>query len=151
MDPESKLTVSVERLIALKRLEQPPPGYFHLLPGRILNRIEKGEGQSGFWEQWWPSFRVRPVMAYALGLAVCGVLTAGVYFTPRMDAGAGVREASSTDPWAVASVGELAPPETQSGGTRWLGSTNPVTAPQTGDTLFLTPEPRATPALFLEK
>ena len=91
-------------------------------------------------------------MAYALGLAVCGVLTAGVYFTPRSN-GPGRRCPRSL---RHRPVGRRFRPASWRrrkpnwAGTRWLGSTNPVTAPQTGDTLFLTPEPRATPALFLE-
>ena len=78
MDPEPKQAVKVERIIALKRFEQPPPGYFSLLPDRIMHRIEDGEGQARFWEQWWPAFSFRPVLAYALGLTVCGAMTAAI-------------------------------------------------------------------------
>ena len=99
----------MERIIALKRYEQPPPGYFHLLPDRIINRIERGEGQSGFWEKWWPAFRVRPALAYALGLTVCGVLAAAIYCPPRMDqmASAADDESAPGERWADASVAPL--------------------------------------------
>lgn len=149
MDQESKQTVRVERIIALKRYEQPPPGYFHLLPDRIINRIEYGEGQSSFWEKWWPALSVRPVLAYALGLTVCGALTAGIYCSPKVDQTAGTDESSPGNRWAVASS-SAETGDTRLGGSRWLGSTNPVTAPRTGDTLFLTSEARAMPvSLFL--
>jgi hypothetical protein len=149
MDNESKPTIRVERIIALKRYEQPPPGYFHLLPARIINRIEYGEGQSSFWEKWWPAFSVRPVLAYALGLTVCGALTAGIYFSPKMDQTGG-GDSPHGNRWAVASS-SAATGEAPLGGSRWLGSTNPVTAPQTGDTLFLTPEAHAIPvSLYLQ-
>ena len=83
MDPQAR--PAVEKIIALKRHEQPPPGYFRLLPERIIHRIEQGEGRSIFWETWGLAFRVRPVLAYALGLTVCAALTAGIWFVPRMD------------------------------------------------------------------
>ncbi len=149
MDPQSKPTVKVERIIALKRYEQPPPGYFHLLPDRIINRIEYGEGQPSFWERWWPAFRVRPVLAYALGLAVGGALTAGFYFSPKMEQTVGAADPPPGNQWAVASS-SAATGDASLGGSRWLGSTNPVTAPPTGDSLFLSPEAHAIPvSLFL--
>ena len=89
MDAQSRPAISVEKIIALKRHEQPPPGYFRLLPDRIINRIEHGEGPSSFWEKWGPAFRVRAVLAYALGLTVCTALTVGVWFSPKLDQGAG--------------------------------------------------------------
>ena len=107
MDQEPKQTISVERIIALKRYEQPPPGYFHLLPDRIIHRIEYGEGQSSFWERWWPEFRVRPALAYALGLAVCGAMTAGFYCAPKMYPAADAGESPSGSQWAAASAGTL--------------------------------------------
>jgi len=150
MDQTSKATVKVERIIALKRYEQPPPGYFHLLPARIINRIESGEGQSGFWEKWWPAFSVRPALAYALGLTVCGALTAGIYFSPKMDQTAGADDSSPGNRRAVVSSSAVTG-DAPLGGSRWLGSTNPVTAPRSGDTLFLTPEAHAIPvSLFLQ-
>ena len=145
MDQESKNTFKVERIIALKRYEQPPPGYFQLLPDRIINRIERGEGQSNFWEKWWPAFCVRPAMAYALGLTVCGVLAAGVYCAPKMDRLAVAGEPPGGELWADASISTLESRATLLSGSRWLGSTNPVTAPRTSDSLFLAPEGRAIP------
>jgi hypothetical protein len=151
MDPESRPTVSVEKLIALKRYEQPPPGYFDLLPGRILRRIERGEGQTRIWPAWWPVFNTRPVLAFALGLTVCGVLSVAILSSPKVDPAQAAGEMPSGEQWAAASFGSLSSGETASGVTGWLGSTNPVTAPQTGDSLFETPGARAMPvSLFRE-
>jgi hypothetical protein len=150
MDQQSNQTVRVERIIALKRYEQPPPGYFHLLPDRIIHRIEQGEGRSGFWERWRLAFRVRPALAYALGLTVCGALTAGLYFSPTMEQAAGAGESSPDNLWADASAGAPAPRDTSLSGSRWLGSTNPVTAPQTGDFLFPSSAARAIPVSLFE-
>jgi len=149
MERQSRAAISVEKMIALKRHEQPPPGYFRLLPDRIINRIEHGEGPSSFWEKWGPAFRVRAVLAYALGLTVCTALTVGVWFSPKLDQGAGGSDSRPGSRWAVESV-STASVETPLGGARWLGSTNPVTAPRLGDSLFLTPEGHAIPvSLYL--
>ena len=152
MDQESKNTFRVERIIALKRYEQPPPGYFHLLPDRIINRIERGEGQSSFWEKWWPSFRVRPAMAYALGLMVCGVLAAGIYCPPKPDqsASAGADSSAPGERWADA-ASTLESRDIPLAGSRWLGSTNPVAAPRTGDSLFPAPQGRAIPVSLFQR
>jgi len=146
MDQESKPTITVERLIALKRYEQPPPGYFHLLPGRIIARIERGEGQCNSWKTWRLSFSARPALAFVLGLTVCGALTLAVYMPPKLvDQTVTASELSPDNRWAAASIGVPATVETSLGGAAWLGSTNPVTAPQTGDSLFGTTEARAIP------
>ena len=48
MDQKPKNLFKVERIIALKRYEQPPPGYFHLLPDRIIHRIERAKANPAF-------------------------------------------------------------------------------------------------------
>jgi len=138
MHQEPTPRIKVERIIALKRYEQPPPGYFHLLPSRIINRIERGEQPSGFWERFWPSFAVRPSLAYALGLTVFGTLAAGFFSPP---ARVPVLAAGDSEPgpeWAVVSRGEEESAETeQSHGLRASSSyrsTTPIAAPRTGTT-----------------
>jgi hypothetical protein len=150
MDQDSKQTVPVEKIIALKRYEQPPPGYFQLLPGRIISRIEHGEGQSAFWEKWRLALRIRPAAAYALGLAACAALIAGLYCLPTMQQTAGLGESASSSLWADTSAADSASQDAPLSGSRWLGSTNPVTAPQTGDSLFPAAEARAMPVSLFE-
>jgi hypothetical protein len=145
MDQESKPTITVERLLALKRYEQPPPGYFRLLPGRIIGRIEQGDGHYDTWKRWRPEFSARPIVAFALGLTVCGALTLAIYIPPKMDQTVTTTELSPGNQWAAASAAAPATVETSLGGAAWLGSTNPVTAPQSGDTLFDAPGARAIP------
>jgi len=151
MQPESKRSVSIEKIIALKRLEQPPPGYFQLLPGRIVSRIQRGEGQSGFWEKWWPAFCFRPILAYALGLTVCGTLAAGLFWSPTVEQATGVAETFPGDRWAVTSSDAPDTVETPLDGARWLGSTNPVMAPRSGDSLFLTSQAQAIPVSLFDQ
>jgi hypothetical protein len=74
----------LQKLLTLKRYEQPPPGYFNRLPNEIMARIEAGEGQTRFWERFIPSFTFRPVFAYGAGLAACGAVALGVYYTSNL-------------------------------------------------------------------
>jgi hypothetical protein len=74
---------SLLKLMALKRHEQPPPGYFNRLPGKILDRIERGEGQPRFWEKFVTAFAFRPAMAYASVLAAFSALTFSVIYSVK--------------------------------------------------------------------
>jgi hypothetical protein len=150
MQSESKQTVKIEKIIALKRFEQPPPGYFQLLPDRVINRIQHGEGRAGFWEKWWLAFCFRPGLAYALGLAVCGTLAVEIYWSPKADQTAGVAGTSSAQLWAVTSSDAPATVDAPLDGARWLGSTNPVMAPRSGDSLFLTSQAEAIPVSLFQ-
>jgi hypothetical protein len=142
--------IKVERIIALKRYEQPPPGYFHLLPSRIITRIERGEEPSGFWERFWPSFTVRPSLAYALGLTVCGALTAGFFYPPTRTPVLASGEQESGSQWAVvAGNDDLSADSAPSHGLRASSSyrsTLPVPAPRASGTFVSFQEARAVPA-----
>jgi len=118
----------LQKLLALKRYEQPPPGYFNRLPNQIMARIEAGEGQSRFWERLIPSFTFRPAMAYGVGLAACGAVSLGVFYTsnlPSSNTGATTASTMTTSqPMMVTS----APAATiASRDPSSVNSTNPVT------------------------
>lgn len=81
MNLESDDFEALRKLLALKRYEQPPPGYFNRLPGTILARIEAGETEPSFWENLFSNFVLRPSHAYALGLSFCGMLIAAVLYS----------------------------------------------------------------------
>src|SRR5581483_2758723 len=78
----------LRRLLALKRHEQPPPGFFDGFSRQVVLRIRTGEtGSEGaaslFWDApWlqrlWSLFEAKPLFAGALGVAACGVMIAGV-------------------------------------------------------------------------
>ena len=77
------------RVLALKRYEQPPPGYFHNFSRQVIVRIEAGElGDpitASFWsfsggsflQRMWATLDARPVLAGAFGVAVCGFFVVG--------------------------------------------------------------------------
>jgi hypothetical protein len=76
----------LRRLLALKRHEQPPPGYFNRLPGQIMARIER-EGKLSFWERFVEGFSFRPAFAYSFALAAFSALTFSVFYSARMQPG----------------------------------------------------------------
>jgi hypothetical protein len=84
MNPDSQDFDSLRRLLALKRHEQPPPGYFDRLPREVMARIKAGEkgGETGFDASWLQRllgmFDVKPVFAGAFGAAVCAMVISGV-------------------------------------------------------------------------
>ena len=83
-------------MLALKRYEQPPPGYFNNFSGQVIARIKAGEGAHEgfldrlFWEApWlqrlWAALETKPIMAGAFGAAVCALLVAGVVYSEKPD------------------------------------------------------------------
>jgi hypothetical protein len=80
-DPEN--FESLRRLLAWKRHEQPPPGYFNDFSRRVMARIEAGEQGTDRvgWLTWlqrgWLALQARPVFGGAFGAAVCAFLVVG--------------------------------------------------------------------------
>jgi hypothetical protein len=124
----------LRKLLALKRHEQPPPGYFNRLPNQIMARIEAGEGEEKFWQRFIPSFTFRPAVAYGMGLAVCGVVALGVYYTSNLPvnntATANVNSMTASQPPALSPAPMVQPAAAlASQNTSSVNSTNPVTEP----------------------
>jgi len=88
---------SLRRLLALKRHEQPPPGYFNHFSSQVIARIKLGESgeresvlEQLLWEApWlqrlWAAFEAKPILAGVFGVAVCGLLITGVVCSDRTD------------------------------------------------------------------
>lgn len=86
---------ALRRLLVLKRYEQPPPGYFERLPGQVIARIRAEEqnrnvsildrltGDDSWLRRLWSSLESKPLFAGGFGVAVCGVLLAGVLISER--------------------------------------------------------------------
>ena len=75
----------LEKLLRLKRYEKPPPRYFRDFSGKVITRIERGEGRSG--SAWWERFGVdlRAVMTAGAGMIACGLVVFGLGFTLDAD------------------------------------------------------------------
>jgi len=87
MNPEQENFEDLVRLIALKRHEQPPPGYFNTLPSKIQNRIERElqTPRSSIFSRLF-SDRIKPALAYSFVLTVCALMAFGVNSFLHLDA-----------------------------------------------------------------
>jgi len=70
----------LQKLLALKRYEQPPPGYFQNFSCKVITRIEAAEmGEPlSWWEKLGFGFNLRPALMCGLSVVVCGLLSVGV-------------------------------------------------------------------------
>ncbi len=77
-------------LLTLKNHEQPPPGYFNRLPGKILARIEASElaSESTWWNWLVERFDARPILACAYGFTISGLLLMGFRVSQLLQADA---------------------------------------------------------------
>jgi len=67
----------LRRLLALKRHEIPPPGYFDSFSGIVVDRIHtEQETKAGMWQQVLTLFRERPAISWSFSMASVLVLFA---------------------------------------------------------------------------
>jgi len=99
MDPDRDNFEQLRRLMALKRHEQPPPGYFHSFSGQVITRIRAANTAPN--RSWWARFvgetpwfdrvfgglDMKPAFAGAMSFAVCGLIAAGLFYAeaPAVD------------------------------------------------------------------
>jgi hypothetical protein len=95
MSPEQENFESLRRLLALKRYEQPPPGYFDRLPRRVIARIQAGEtggivtlSERITWEAPWLQriltyIEANPAIGAAFAAAVCVFLISGLIISEK--------------------------------------------------------------------
>src|SRR5579864_6040608 len=100
MRPEHESFEDLRRLLALKRHERPPPGYFHDFSRQVIARIHAGEAAaSQSWTQrvlesapwlrnFWDGFGAKPIVAGAFGISVCSLLVVGLISSERVDSNA---------------------------------------------------------------
>jgi hypothetical protein len=92
MSKEPENFDELRKLLSLKRHEQPPPGFFRDLPGRIMTRIEREEAaRIGWWERLREVLELRPALSVGFAGALCGLLVAGVYFGGQSSPDGGTR------------------------------------------------------------
>ena len=84
MNPDSENFDSLRRLMALKRHEVPPPGYFNRFPRDVMARIKAGDAgdemgaESPWFQRVFGMFELKPMFAGAFGMTVCALLISGV-------------------------------------------------------------------------
>ena len=127
----------LRRLLALKRHEQPPPGYWNSFSAKVVGRIEAGEcgapdsfferffGEHSFVKRLVAALEAKPALAGAFGVAVCGLLISGVLYSedagPATGQGMGLVSSPAIHSSQIAALNTL--PESQS-----FSSTNPAPA-----------------------
>ena len=76
---------SLQKLLRLKRHEQPVPRYFRDFSSRVICRIEAGEARVR--TSWWERFGVdlRPILTAAAGMAACALVVVGLVSTLDAD------------------------------------------------------------------
>ena len=142
----------LKRLLAFKRHEVPPPGYFSHFSGQVISRIRAGEagGPQNFVERLQKSapwladflriFEARPGLIGGMATSLCLLLVLSVIFADRPDAVPqnllSVSEASAAAVGAVAAMAETPPLAAASDSSGIVASTNPVTSLQPTATLF---------------
>lgn len=87
---------SLRHLLALKRHEVPPPGYFNNFSRQVVARIRAGEAEAAAswserflnkvpWLQWLQGFETRSVFAGGFASALCLLLLFGVLAAQRSE------------------------------------------------------------------
>lgn len=73
-------TRNLLRLLALKRHESPPPGFFNRLPNRVLVNIRAGSeiNEAPWWNRLWDSLIREPMVASSYSALAMGGLLFGV-------------------------------------------------------------------------
>ncbi|MBM3878788.1 MAG: hypothetical protein FJ387_03575 [Verrucomicrobia bacterium] len=111
MRPEPENHQALLKLIALKRYEQPPPGFFHDLPQRIRARIEAAELAPAVpWhERLMARFAVKPALAAAFTLAVGGVYFFGLQLSDLAEQQSALKDQPPAEVWYGAAPGNVRP------------------------------------------
>jgi hypothetical protein len=84
----------VRRVLALKRYETPPPGYFNDFSRSVVARIERlhahersagaatsQPSEAGWLVRLWEALETKPLLAGAFGMVACGLLVGAVVYS----------------------------------------------------------------------
>jgi len=88
---------ALQRLLKLKRHEQPPPGYFNDFSSQVIRRIKLGrkEEKEGFLEYLFieapwlqrllEGFQAKPAVAWSFGLAACALVVSSIVYSESVE------------------------------------------------------------------
>jgi hypothetical protein len=141
MNPDQENYEALRKLMALKRHEQPPPEYLNQLSDSIITRIERGEGRLNLWDRLSANFALRPSLAYAFGLTVCGALGLSTLYMVKQEVTQTVGSlpgAIVRDPAPAGAFASQVNPAVPLHVANWLRNTNPTTESQPQLSLFST-------------
>ena len=95
MNTEPNEFVALRRLLALKRHEQPPPGYFDRLANSIRSKLVEEQARQPWWSRIFALWDIRPAWAGAFAAAVAGLYVLGMSFSSGPDSTAGAPSADN--------------------------------------------------------
>jgi len=147
---------SLRRLLALKRHEIPPPGYFNNFSGQVVSRIRAGEAdvprgiaESSWLLKFFQVFEAKPAFVGAFASSLCLLLLLGIVYAEGPDGTPKTTFLPVLTPPAVsladATSPVLSPPPAQMG---LMISTNPVLSLEPVPSLFGQQNPLAQPVSF---
>src|SRR5258708_3176945 len=150
MTPDSEQFVNLRRLLALKRHEQPPPGYFHQFSSHVMIRIREGEhgedtdwltsffGEAPWLHRMWSFLEAKPLLTGTAGALASALLVAAVVFSEKPDAMQAGQNHSGLEVSALSaqpSIGSF----TDRDMVAQFGSTNSILLPSRRDAFFDVP------------
>jgi hypothetical protein len=108
---------ALQKLLALKRHEPPPPGYFNRFAGQVIARLEAEGGVPSptWWQRWWEALNAPPVLALSYGAVIVGLVMLGTGLLQSLELDADPALAAS-QPWLARdsiSVAAVAPPRAE--------------------------------------
>jgi hypothetical protein len=151
MNQDTENFEQLRRLLALKRHEQPPPGYFNGFSQQVIARIKLGEegersdlfgrllAEAPWLGRVWGAFEAKPILSGAFCAAVCGLLITGVLYADRTDiSSVALLPATETEsaPMALANVSAADHPLLAKPVLLESSSTSPIATAQTDDSLL---------------
>lgn len=156
VQPEPHL--QVRRLLAIKRHEQPPPGYFHKFSGDVVARIRAGDraddknvlagvlGDSAWLQSVWNFLEGKPLVAGLFGATACAMVLSVFVMSEKPDTTA----SSEPQPAPGVAIANISAPNqaipVMFGDQSVPSSTAPVMLSQPGMSLDGLTPPKARPA-----
>ena len=70
---------ALQKLLALKRHELPPPGYFNRFASRVIAQLEAEGGMQSlsWWQRWLEALKFPPALALSYGAVIVGLVMLG--------------------------------------------------------------------------
>jgi hypothetical protein len=75
----------LRKLMAIKRYEQPSPGYFDRLPRQIIAALKAERTPRTWFHRVWLALQAKPAFAGAFGLVTCVLVVGGILVANRTE------------------------------------------------------------------
>lgn len=144
----------LKKLLALKRREQPPPGYFNRFSSRVRARVVAGDTANEsrtWWNRWFGPGELKPGLVGLYSVAIGGLLLVGLKTSLKMDQEPSVSTLPEESWLATHTPRTLSESMTVSSNPlqqRIVLSESNSISPLPGSVFFNRPPPQTTPASF---